>query len=229
MCAEQKIIVALDFDSGAEVDVLLKRLPAVRWVKVGLQLFVREGAPLIARLKAQGLRVFLDLKFHDIPNTVAGAVRSAGALGVDMTTIHLVGGSRMIRSAVEASEGQLLVLGVSVLTSMADEDLRETGVALNPKEQALHLAAMGCTVGLPGVVASPHEAAELRARFGPDLKIVTPGVRLPGDAAGDQRRIMTPGQAVAAGADWLVVGRPITQAADPAAAFARVADDILAG
>ena len=206
---------------------------SVGFYKIGLELFTRCGPGIIDRIKTAASasngetgRIFLDLKLHDIPNTVAGAVRSATALNVDMLTVHLSGGGPMLRAAAGAS-GNLLLLGVSVLTSSDEATLRETGVGGTVEEQVVRLAQLGVDNGLRGVVASPHEIRSLRARFGAGLTIVTPGVR-PAWAGGgdDQRRVMTPLEAVEAGADYLVIGRPITAQGDPAAAVARITDEI---
>ena len=200
---------------------------AIAWVKVGLQLFAAEGPPIVRVMKERELKVFLDLKFHDIPNTAAEAVRSALALGADMTTIHLSGGSSMVQSALKAAAGsQMLVLGVTVLTSLDDAQLRELGVLRTPEQQVIELVALGHRCGLRGVVCSPLEIKALRSKFGDSLTIVTPGVRPSGSAADDQRRVMTPADAVRAGANYLVIGRPITAASSPREAAARIADEI---
>jgi orotidine-5'-phosphate decarboxylase len=218
--AKEKIIVALDAPDTAAALALADGLgDAVRWVKVGLQLFTAEGPAIVRTLKERGYRVFLDLKIHDIPNTAREAVHSAVALGVDMTTIHLSGGRKMVTEAVRAAQGSpLLVLGVTVLTSFDDAELAGIGVLRPAAEQVETLVDLGVTCGLRGVVCSPQEIALLRARHGADLTIVTPGVRPAGAATDDQQRVMTPAAAVAAGASHLVIGRPITGAASPSAA-----------
>ena len=226
--AKEKIIVALDVPNLASAVSLVDDLgETITWVKVGLQLFTAEGPPVVHAMRTRGLKVFLDLKFHDIPHTALEAVRSAIALDAGMATIHLSGGSHMVRSAVEASQNSpLLVLGVTVLTSMDDDQLNEIGVGRTAEEQVLELVALGRRCGLRGVVCSPLEVAALRSKFGNSLTIVTPGVR-PSDASiHDQRRVMTPADALGAGADFLVIGRPITAAASPRAAAARLADEI---
>lgn len=224
--AKEKIIIALDVpDSSAAFRLLDSLGENAHWVKVGLQLFTSEGPDLIRRIKERGLQIFLDLKFHDIPNTAREAVRSAARLDVGMTTIHLCGGSRMIAESVAAA-GEMLVLGVSVLTSMDDEALRETGVAAAASEQVLHLARLGVAQGLRGVVASPHEITALREAFGADLAIVTPGVRPAGADAGDQKRIMTPREAIDRGASHLVIGRPITGVDSPKDALQKILAEI---
>ena len=226
--AKEKIIVALDVPNLASAVSLVDDLgEAITWVKIGLQLFTAEGPPIVHAMRTRGLKVFLDLKFHDIPHTALEAVRSAIALGAGMATIHLSGGGHMVRSAVEASQNSpLLVLGVTVLTSMDDDQLNEVGVGRTTDEQVLELVALGRRCGLRGVVCSPLEVAALRSKFGNSLTIVTPGVR-PSDASiDDQRRVMTPADALGAGADYLVIGRPITAAASPRAAAVRLADEI---
>lgn len=221
--------MALDAPDEAGALRLAERLAgAVGCYKIGLELFTRCGPAIVGQVReaAGPCRIFLDLKYHDIPNTVRGAVRSAGALGANLLTVHLGGGRAMLNAAVETA-GETLVLGVSVLTSMDAEALRETGVESEVETQVLRLARLGLASGVRGVVASPLEIRALRAEFGADLTIVTPGVR-PAWAAGgdDQRRVMTPGDAVRAGADFLVIGRPITGAADPWEAATRIAGEM---
>ena len=228
--AKEKIIVAIDspdFDSALK---LVRPLAGEGCVfKVGLQLFTAVGPSIIQEIKALGAKVFLDLKFHDIPNTAKEAVRSAVALGVDMTTIHLAGGPAMVAESVAAAEGsKTLVLGVTVLTSMDDETLDIVGVPHPAADQVLRLAEMGANCRLRGVVASPHEITPLREEFGHGLVIVTPGVRPAGSDKGDQRRVMTPGEAVRCGADYLVIGRPITADPSPRDAYLRIAEEISA-
>lgn len=222
--AKEKIIVALDAPNTAAALRLVESLgDSVSWIKIGLQLFTAEGPAIVREIKARGFKVFLDLKFHDIPNTAREAVHSAVNLGVDMTTIHLSGGRTMVREAVKASEGSpLLVLGVTVLTSFNEAELRGIGVQRTPAEQVGELVALGVDVGLRGVVCSPHEIVSLRESFGDTLTIVTPGVRPPGASADDQQRVMTPAEAVKAGASHLVIGRPITGAASPGEAAAAI-------
>ena len=228
--AKEKIIVAVDspdFDSAIR---LVKPLAGEGCVfKVGLQLFTSAGPAIVKEIQALGARVFLDLKFHDIPNTAKEAVRSAVALGVDMTTIHLAGGPDMVSESVKAADGtKTLVLGVTVLTSLDDVTLDLVGVPRPVADQVLLLAGMGAACRLRGVVASPHEIAPLRKALGSGFVIVTPGVRPAGSDKGDQRRVMTPGAAVRCGADYLVVGRPITGAGSPRDAFLRIAEEISA-
>ncbi len=226
--AKEKIIVALDAPNAASAFQLTDKLgDAAAWVKIGLQLFTAEGPSIVRAIKERGYKVFLDLKFHDIPNTAREAVHSAVQLGADMTTIHLSGGRKMVGEAVAASENSsLLVLGVTVLTSMNADELHGVGVSATPAEQVVNLVRLGSGVGLRGVVCSPHEITPLRQEFGPALTIVTPGVRPPGADANDQQRIMTPADAIAAGASYLVIGRPITAAASPRDALLRIAEQI---
>jgi len=226
--AKEKIIVAVDAPDVASALRLVEPLAGEGCVfKIGLQLFTAAGPSIVREIQKLGVRVFLDLKFHDIPNTAKEAVCSAVALGVDMTTIHLAGGPAMTSVSVAAAAGtKTLVLGVTVLTSMDDRTLAIVGVPRPAAEQVLHLAEMGLGCGLRGVVASPQEITLLREKFGPSLVIVTPGVRPAGSAIGDQHRVMTPGEAIRCGADFLVIGRPITSAATPHEAFLRIAEEI---
>jgi orotidine-5'-phosphate decarboxylase len=226
--AKEKIIVALDTpDSISALRLVDDLKDAISWVKVGLQLFTAQGPAIVTALKERRLKVFLDLKFHDIPNTAHEAMRSAVRLGADMATIHLSGGSRMVRSAIEATVGSpLLVLGVTVLTSFDEAELRGIGVQRTPEEQVAELAALGCRCGLRGVVCSPREITLLRSKFGDSLKIVTPGVSPAGSGTDDQQRVMTPAEAVRAGASHLVIGRPITAARSPREETLRIAEEI---
>lgn len=226
--AKEKIIVALDVPNLASAVSLVEELgETISWVKIGLQLFTAEGPPIVHAMKNRGLKIFLDLKFHDIPHTALEAVRSAVALGAGMATIHLSGGSEMVRSAVEgAKDSSLLVLGVTVLTSLDDDRLNEIGVQRTAGQQVLELVTLGRRCGLRGVVCSPLEIATLRSKFGTSLTIVTPGVRPSDSSTHDQRRVMTPANAIRAGADFLVIGRPITASASPRQAAARIADEI---
>ena len=231
--AKGKIIVPLDVPGLSDAVRLVRTLAGVTsYYKVGLELFTRCGPDIVKAVRdaaEQPCRIFLDLKLHDIPNTVRHAVRAAAALEIDMLTVHLAGGGAMLRAAAEEAGGQLLLLGVSVLTSSDVGTLRETGVAVGSvEEQVLRLAALGVESGLRGVVASPLEIGALRARFGHALQIVTPGVRpaATGAAPDDQRRVLTPRQAVHAGADFLVIGRPITAQPDPRQAAQSIVDEI---
>ncbi|RLA59516.1 MAG: orotidine-5'-phosphate decarboxylase, partial [Gammaproteobacteria bacterium] len=199
--------------------------PELCRLKVGKELFTRCGPQLVEKLQKMGFEVFLDLKFHDIPNTVAGAVRAAAELGVWMVNVHAGGGRRMMEAAKEALQAlprKPLLIGVTVLTSMSDEDLLELGYTESPRQRVLRLAKLAAQSGLDGVVCSALEAAELRQARGDDFCLVTPGIRLAGDAAGDQRRVVTPVDAVAMGADYLIIGRSVTGADDPLAALLRV-------
>ncbi|MDD5201330.1 MAG: orotidine-5'-phosphate decarboxylase [Terrimicrobiaceae bacterium] len=227
--AKEKIIVALDVPSLAEARSILTALEgAASWCKIGLQLFTREGPPVVAMARARGFRVFLDLKFHDIPNTVASAARSAAGLGVEMLTVHLAGGPEMIRGAVEAAPG-VCVLGVTVLTSSTASTLAAVGIAQTPADWVPQLAGVGAACAVGGIVCSPLEIAAVRAAVGPAVKIVTPGVRPAGADHGDQQRVLTPSAALAAGADFLVIGRPILAAPDRRAAFEAIAATIAPG
>jgi orotidine-5'-phosphate decarboxylase len=231
MTHEPRVIVALDFASATPALALADRLdPRQCGVKVGKELFVSTGPELVRALVARRFNVFLDLKFHDIPNTVAGACAAATRLGVWMLNIHASGGRAMMRAAREAVDkvateighAPPLLIGVTVLTSLADADLREVGHAGTVAAEALQLAQLTRACGLDGVVCSAREASSLRAACGPDFKLVTPGIRLADSGKDDQARIVTPEAAVRAGADYLVIGRPITQAADPLAALASI-------
>jgi orotidine-5'-phosphate decarboxylase len=226
--AKDKIIVALDVASPAEARGLVRRLSGqVAWFKIGLQLFTAAGPAIVREIKDGGAKVFLDLKFHDIPNTVRQAVRSACGLGADMLTIHLCGGSEMCRSAVEGLAGtSTLLLGVTVLTSQNDQILAEVGIKANVSEQVLLLATLAKASGISGLVASPHEVQPLRDRFRSYFTIVTPGVRPIGADRGDQKRVMTPSEAIKAGSDYLVIGRSITAAEDPLTALNRIVAEV---
>lgn len=221
-----QVIVALDFPSADAALALLDQLePGSCRLKIGKELFTRSGPALVERCIARGFEVFLDLKFHDIPNTVAAACAAAADLGVWMVNVHCAGGRRMLLAARErlaAHASPPLLIGVTVLTSLAAEELAEIGWQGSPAENVRRLAGLAQDCGLDGVVCSPLEAAELRARSGPEFRLVTPGVRPADAAADDQRRVMTPTDAVAAGADYLVIGRPITAAPDPAARLAAI-------
>lgn len=226
--SSNRIIVALDVPDEAGAAKLLDQLgDSIGYYKVGLQLFTKCGPTILERVRATGAKLFLDLKFHDIPNTVQHAVESACALGVDMMTIHLSGGAQMIAAAARgAGNSNALILGVTVLTSSSRETLREVAVQSEVEEQVLRLAALGLANGVRGVVASPLEIGPLRQRFGKELTIVTPGVRPSWAAANDQQRILTPREAIDAGASHLVIGRPITAAANPREAAARILEEI---
>jgi orotidine-5'-phosphate decarboxylase len=219
----KRIVVALDMPAPEAALVLVARLdPKLCRVKVGKELFVAAGPGLVHRLQERGFEVFLDLKFHDIPNTVAGACRSAARLGVWMMNVHASGGAAMMqaaREAVSAVSRPPLLIGVTILTSLGDANLAEVGFAGSAAENVERLARLARASGLDGVVCSAQEAPVLRHATGEDFILVTPGIRLPGDAKGDQSRVVAPADAVRLGADFLVIGRPITAASDPAAAL----------
>lgn len=215
----ERLIVALDFPDARAALALVDRLEgATRWFKVGLELYIAEGNYLVAELQRRGFSIFLDLKLHDIPHTVASAVRAAARLGVSMLTVHAAGGPEMLAAAVEATDPGLSLLAVTVLTSMDGEQLEATGVHGSAAAQVERLATMAFAYGVRGFVCSPVEVAHLRSRLGPEPLLVIPGIRPEGAAAGDQRRVATPAAAMAAGASYLVVGRPITRAVNPGAA-----------
>ncbi|MFC9704113.1 orotidine-5'-phosphate decarboxylase [Streptomyces sp. NPDC056943] len=219
-----RIIVALDFDNRRAAEEVVDRLgEECRFYKVGIELLTAAGPELIEHLVAKGKEVFLDLKLFEIPNSVAGAVRAAGALGVSMVTVHSMGGTGIMAAAVDAARDfpRLRVLALTVVTSMTGADLADIGVtgATSTEEQVLRLAELAKSAGVHGVIASPQEAGPLRRALGPDALIVTPGVTLPGESAGEHARSGTPRAAVDAGASHVVVGRTVTRAADPAAAF----------
>lgn len=231
MTPSKRIIVALDFATEAEALALAERLdPTGCRVKVGKELFTRCGPVFVEKLQSCGFEVFLDLKFHDIPNTVAGACAAAADLGVWMVNLHISGGARMIEAArtrLDRMSSRPLLIGVTLLTSLNREDLSAVGCPGEPGERVLALAALGHAAGLDGVVCSPLEAAAVRAAQGPDFRLVTPGVRPAGASLGDQVRVMTPRDALAAGADDLVIGRPITEADDPLAALRAIEDSLM--
>ena len=226
-----ELIVAFDVPSGREALALAGRLPGLRWAKLGPVLCVREGPGLVREFAARGVRVFLDLKWHDIPNTVAGAVAAARELGVGMATVHCLGGRAMLEAAARAAGPDLPLVGVTVLTSHDPPEFESVlgrGVP-DLGFEAERLARAAVQAGLRGVVASGHELGLLREALGSVPWIVVPGIRLPGDAAGDQVRTIAPDEAVRRGATHLVVGRPITAAPDPVAAFQRLAEAIGSG
>ena len=219
MPSNSPVIVALDFDNQQAALSLADQLdPSQCRLKVGKELFTAAGPELVKALVARDFDVFLDLKFHDIPNTVAKAVKASADLGVWMANVHASGGSRMMSAAKQALDEQgseMQLIAVTVLTSMDDTDLLETGVQRSPSEQVMHLAKLTQKSGLQGVVCSAQEVSALKSALGPDFKLITPGIRLPDSAADDQRRIVSPTDAVAMGSDYLVIGRPITQSAQP--------------
>jgi orotidine-5'-phosphate decarboxylase len=221
--------VALDFPDAGQALGLVGRLDGlIRWFKVGLELYISEGNTFVHAIRSMGCSVFLDLKLHDIPNTVAGAVRSASGAGAEMLTVHAGGGPAMLAAAAEAAAGSPdapQLLAVTVLTSMDQAQLKAIGVAATPGEQVLRLARTGWDAGIRGFVSSAEEVAAMRQSF-PEATLVIPGIRPAGASLGDQKRVATPAAAIKAGADYLVIGRPITQAADPAAMAATILDEI---
>jgi len=230
----KKIIIALDVKNKEEAVAIVSGLKDARTFKVGLELFTAEGPALFKKLKVLRKGIFLDLKLHDIPNTVAGAVRSAVRHGVQMMTIHTSGGREMMTRAAEAARETAevekvetpLLLGVTVLTSLKSAELDEVGMKPDVAGQVLRLAGLAKAAGMDGVVCSPQEIKIIRKEHGRDLLIVTPGIRPAWAAAQDQKRIMTPAEAVRKGADYLVIGRPITGAASPQEAFARIVEEL---
>lgn len=222
---EKAIIIAMDFNAEAPALALAEQLdPARCRLKIGKELFTACGPQLVRRVQDLGFEVFLDLKFHDIPNTVAGACRAAADLGVWMLNVHTAGGKAMLEQAMTAvlasGPQRPLLIGVTVLTSMAREDLAAIGIDEEPQSQVRRLAALAHGAGLDGVVCSAAETVMLRQQLPPDFCLVTPGIRRPEDAANDQKRVVGPAEAIRNGSNYLVVGRPITQAPDPAAALA---------
>jgi len=228
-----RLIAALDVEDRAQADALVARLGgAASWLKIGLELFIAAGPELVRDYAAAGRRIMLDLKLHDIPATVERAVARVGGLGAELLTIHAGGGRAMIGAAAAAARAagprRPRILAVTVLTSLDQRDLAEVGAAGPLEELVVRRARLAADAGADGVVASPQEAARLRAELPPDFLIVTPGVRPAGAAAGDQKRVLTAGDARAAGADLVVVGRPIRDAADPAAAARAIAAELAA-
>jgi orotidine-5'-phosphate decarboxylase len=217
----EKLIVALDVSSAAAAQKIVAAVgDSALTYKVGMQLYTSEGPQVVRDLVASGRRVFLDLKYHDIPTTVAAAVHEAARLGVSMLTVHAVGGGKMLHAAVGAARAvnpALLVLGVTVLTSLDQNDLEKVGFQGTVPEEVLRLSALALNNGCKGIVTSARESAAVRAELGHNFAIVTPGIRPAGNGHGDQVRVVTPAEAIAAGASHIVVGRPITEAADPAA------------
>jgi orotidine-5'-phosphate decarboxylase len=224
------IVVAMDFHDSASCLQLASRLnPSHCRLKVGKELFTAAGPQLVNSLMNKGFDVFLDLKYHDIPNTVAKAVKAAADLGVWMVNVHALGGRRMLeaaKGAVDESSHKPLLIAVTVLTSMTKEDLLSIGMDLEPEEQVMRLATLTKEAGLDGVVCSAMEAKKLKASIGSDFCLVTPGIRPAGTSADDQRRIVTPQDAISQGSDYLVIGRPITQADDPAEACALIYESL---
>ncbi len=230
MLNRDRLIVALDVSSATQARQIVESIgESASTYKVGKQLFTAEGPQIVRDLVASGRKVFLDLKFHDIPHTVAGAVSEAAKLGVCMLTVHASGGSKMLKAAAEAavqSASKPMVLAVTVLTSLSDADLAELGISGHVQTQVLRLGSLALNAGCGGLVASALEARELRRELGNYFAIVTPGVRPAGTALGDQARVLTPKQAIAAGATYLVVGRPILDSPNPAQAAESIIDEI---
>ncbi len=228
-----QLILALDLETRREAVALLERLGhSIDWIKIGLRLFSACGPDLVHEIAARGHRVFLDLKLHDIPNTVAGAVQSIAGLPVELLTLHACGGAEMMRRAVRARDDNapgLRLLAVTVLTSTDAEGLRETGVDHGPAEQVDRLAALALGAGIDGLVCSPLELPRLRGRFGTGPLLVTPGIRPAGAEVDDQKRVLGPGEAARAGVGFIVVGRPILCADDPAAAALAIRQEMLQG
>ena len=227
-CTPPVPILALDIPDTERAFALVERVPEAEWVKVGLQLFTAAGPSVVGELRGMGRRVFLDLKLHDIPNTVARAVESATALGAELLTVHAVGGREMLRAAREAAGGEgqggPQLFAVTLLTSLRAGEVAEVWgrPALVVRDEVVRLAHLAADAGMDGVVASVHEITPIRSAVRPGLQLLTPGIRLPGDSAGDQARVATPADAARLGADFLVVGRSVTAADDPAAAWKMV-------
>lgn len=225
----KRLIVALDFPDPDSATAMLAQLdPALCRVKVGKELFTRGGPALVERIQRAGFDVFLDLKFHDIPNTVAGAVKAAAELGVWMVNVHAGGGSTMMRAAREAlgTHSNTWLIAVTVLTSLGREDLEEVGLTVDPQSQVLRLATLARDSGMDGVVCSAREITPLRAALGTEFLLVTPGIRPATGSQNDQKRTETPAQAVALGSDYLVIGRPITQAPSPRDRLREIQEEI---
>jgi orotidine-5'-phosphate decarboxylase len=226
----EKLIVALDVSTAAAAQKIVSAVgDSALTYKVGMQLYTAEGPQVVRDLVASGRRVFLDLKYHDIPTTVAAAVHEAARLGVSMLTVHAAGGGKMLHAAVDAARTNnpaLLVLGVTVLTSLDENEMEKVGFRGTVGEEVLRLATMALNNGCKGIVTSAHETAAVRAELGQNFSIVTPGVRPAGSGHGDQARVATPAEAIAAGASHIVVGRPITEAADPAAEARAILEQI---
>ncbi len=230
MQTRDRLIVALDVSTAPEAQRIVAAVGgSATTFKIGKQLFTAVGPQIVRDLVQSGRKVFLDLKFHDIPNTVAEAVQSAAALGVSMLTVHASGGTKMLKAATEASRNSTagpIVLAVTVLTSMSEQDLQEQGITSGIESHVLTLAGLALQSGCGGIVASAKEAQNLRRSLGEGFAIVTPGIRPTGTEAGDQSRVVTPKEAIRAGATHIVVGRPITGAADPASAAAQILAEI---
>jgi orotidine-5'-phosphate decarboxylase len=231
MLQDSKVVVALDYaDEASALNFVDKINPSQCRLKVGKEMFTLFGPEFVRKLVARDFDVFLDLKFHDIPNTVAKAVAAAAELGVWMVNVHACGGQRMMEAAKAAlvpyGDKAPILIAVTVLTSMEQEDLAQMGVNITPAEQVVRLATLTQESGLDGVVCSSQEAAMLKETLGESFLLITPGIRPAGSAAGDQRRIMTPVEAVEAGSDYLVIGRPITQAESPMQVLTEINDSL---
>ena len=228
--SNSRVIVPLDFPDEEQALAMCQQLsPEICRVKIGKELFTRSGPQLVNQLRDAGYDIFLDLKYHDIPNTVAQACKAAADLGVWMLNVHASGGRNMLeaaREAIEASANKPLLIAVTVLTSMSEHDLAEIGVNRPVEEQVLHLASLTQQAGLDGVVCSAQEAAPLKQEFGSDFCLVTPGIRPARTASDDQKRIMTPAAAIHAGSHYLVIGRPITKADNPRAALEAINEEV---
>jgi orotidine-5'-phosphate decarboxylase len=225
--AADKIIVALDVPTKRQALGLVEQLrPEISFFKIGLQLYTAEGPEIVRSVLATGSQVWLDLKLYDIPNTVARAVESASNLGTRLLTIHLSGGGEMIRAATSAPKGMMSILGVTVLTSSTEETLREIGIADKIDDQVLRLAKLGVENGIDGVVASPHEIKKVRSRFGDKITIAVQGIRPTWAKADDHKRLMTPREALEAGADYIGIGRPITKHPKPREAVEKILGEL---
>jgi orotidine-5'-phosphate decarboxylase len=233
MATDSKIIVALDFPTPEQAIALADQLDPERCkLKIGKEMFTHAGPSIVETMQKKGFDVFLDLKYHDIPNTVAGACKAAASLGVWMVNVHTLGGRKMMNAAAEALQSyqnRPLLIGVTILTSMGEEDLAEVGIAGTPLQNVLSLAALAKDSGLDGVVCSPKEVPQLRQTIGTDFNLVTPGIRPAWSAKGDQNRITTPSQAIEDGSSYLVIGRPITAAEEPLKALEMIEKEILQG
>ena len=232
MTSGSRIIVALDYADAKSATALVDRLePPVCRLKVGKELFTAAGPDFVAMLVKRGFDIFLDLKFHDIPNTVTQACKAAASLGVWMLNLHALGGRAMMHSAREAlgnAPDRPRLIAVTVLTSMTEKDLNEVGIRATPLDEALRLATLAADCGLDGVVCAAAEAGAIRERLGEEFLRVTPGIRLPGDAASDQKRVMSPRQALEAGSSYLVMGRSVTRASQPLEVLARLNEELAA-
>jgi orotidine-5'-phosphate decarboxylase len=230
--SHSRIIVPLDFNTAEQALGLVEKLqPDLCQLKIGKELFTKAGPVLVEKLIAKGFDIFLDLKFHDIPTTVAKACAVAADLGVWMVNVHASGGTEMMslaREEIEKKSHHPLLIGVTILTSMNQQALKELGIQCSVEEQVMRLAQLASDAGLDGVVCSAHEVKILRDNLGKEFKLVTPGIRPGGSNKDDQKRVMTPGQAINAGSDYLVIGRPITQAADPGQALKDISEEISA-